>query len=317
MKRVMFFLFASIILIAFCSCELCYQAPEVGTMRILTIGNDYSYGSAVYYFDEDHNEKQLMIGEQPAAAKMLYKTVGDAEQVALALSTLASKAGIAHQTVCLTEKDSVTKSRLVSELEALASITTDTDITIIFYSGHGFGDNKKQPYGYDTSTYSYMALRYDERPNSSILFSVSDFLALVEKIKGVKVVLGDFCYSGALVQSNNFSVTSGEYSQMDAMTLFAEYRDEVRENPSLFCLSASRYNELSYERTPLHGNFTNALLQGLGWDEANQCLTDAGAEKNGRITLFGLAKYITAHDGLSEQTPMVSGGSNDIVLFSF
>jgi hypothetical protein len=89
----------------------------------------------------------------------------------------------------------------------------------------------------------------------------------------------------------------------------------------LFCLSAARYNELSYEFTspsdPLHGKFTNALLKALGWDEENQKLTAAAAEKNGKITLFEVSKYVAAHDGESRQTPMVSGGSNDIVLFSF
>ena len=60
-----------------------------------------------------------------------------------------------------------------------------------------------------------------------------------------------------------------------------------------------------------------ALLKGLGWDEKNQSLTVAAAQDNGMITLFNLAKYITANDGTAKQTPMTSGGSGDIILFSF
>ena len=313
MRRPVSFLFAVFLLFVLCSCELSYQAPAVGTMRILVYGNDYVYGNGIYYLNGD----QFTINGSPASASRLYKTVNDAQQVGRALSALAEKAGIEYQAVYLTTSSDVTNTKLVSELEALKELTSENDITVIYYSGHGFGVRTKLPYGSDTSTCSYLVPRFSGKPNSSVLFPVSDFLALVEAIKGVKVVLGDFCYSGSLVQSNNFSVTFGEYSQMDPVYLFAKYRDDVYGNPSLFCLSAARYNELSYENTPLHGNFTCALLEALGWDEENQCLKAAGAEKDNRITLSGLAEYVTAHDGESRQTPMVSGGSNDIVLFSF
>ena len=326
MRRLISFLLAVFLLIILCSCELSYQAPAVGKMRILVFGNDYSYGNAVYYFDDDHNEKQLMINGLPAAASRLYKTENDALQVGNALSALSEKAGQEYQIISLTSDMDVTDTRLVDELKAMAGLTAENDITIIYYSGHGFGGKTKLAYGCDTSTCSYLAPRYSERPDSSVLLPVSDFLALVDSIKGIKIVIGDFCYSGSLVQSNNFSVTSGEYLQMDAACLFAEYRDEIRENPSLFCLSASRYYELSYEYQnedrygnplPKHGNFTYALLEALGWDEENQCLKVAAAGKDNRITLSDIAGYIIANDGRPEQNPMVSGGSNDIVLFSF
>ena len=317
MRRLIAFLLAVFLLVAICSCELSYQAPEIGTMRILVFGNDYAYGNAVYYL----NGEQFTINGTPATANRLYKTVNDAQQVGMALSALAEKAGLEHQAVALTSYPDVTETRLVAELEALAALTSENDITIIYYSGHGFGVKTKLPYGYDTSTCSYIVPRFSSKPNSSVLFPISRFLELVEAIKGVKVVLGDFCYSGSLVQSNNFSVTFGEYSQMDPVYLFARYRDDVYGNPSLFCLSAARYNELSYEFSqetePDHGKFTNALLEALGWDEDNQCLKTAAAEKDNRITLSAIAEYVVSHDEESKQTPMVSGGSNDIVLFSF
>ena len=317
MRRLISFLIAVFLLVVLCSCERSYQAPVVGKMRILVYGNSYNYGSAVYYLSGE----QLSINGQPASAGPLAKTVNDAQQVGMALSALAQKSGMEYQAVYLTEPSDVTNTRLVSELEALAALTSENDITLIYYSGHGFGVKTKLPYGYDTTACSYFAPRNSGKPDSSVLFPVSDFLALVNAIKGIKIVIGDFCYSGSLVQSNNFTVTSGEYLQMDTSYLFAKKRDDILENPSLFCLSASRYYELSYEYTlaadPKHGKFTDALLEALGWDEENECLKTAAAEKDGKITLFELAKYVTANDGESRQTPMVSGGSNDIVLFSF
>ena len=321
MRRLFSFFLLAFLLIVLCSCELSYQAPAVGKMRILVFGNDYSYGSAIYKSN----------GEQftGRSAERLYKTVNDAQQVGRALSALAEKAGLEHQTVELTAISDVTETRLKAELEGLASVSSENDITMIFYSGHGFGVDTKLDYDYDTSTVSYLIPRYSAKPDSSVLFPVSTFLDLVNAIKGVKVVIGDFCHSGSLVQSNYFSVTSGEYLQMDASYLFAKYRDDICINPSLFCLSASRYNELSYEipdkdkygnplpNVPKHGYFTYALLEALGWDEENQCLKAAKAEKDNRITLSQIAEYVTANDGKSAQNPMVSGGSNDIVLFSF
>ena len=311
MKRVMFFLFPILLLVVLCSCELSYRAPSVGKMHILVYGNDYQYGSKVYYEDGTQLEN--------AQAGKLYKTVNDALQVGRTLSNLAEKANLDYETRYITEPADVYKNKLVSELEDIASSSSANDITIIYYSGHGFGVKDKLPYGTDTASCSYLVPRDPVRPDSSVLFPISEFLALVDAIKGVKVVLGDFCYSGALVQSGFFSVTMGEYQFYDSSALLVENR--IRESSSLFCLSAARYNELSYEYTfstdPLHGKFTDALLKALGWDEENQTLTSAAAEKDGRITLFEVAKYVTAHDGESRQTPMVSGGSNDIILFSF
>ena len=311
MKRMMVFLLPILLLVALCSCELSYQAPAVGKMHILVYGNDYKYGSKIY----DESGKPC----EGISARPLYKTVNDALQVGMALSKLAEKANREYDICFLTEHDTVLKSNLVSELDAIANSSNANDITIIYCSGHGLGVDQKLSYGTDTSSFSYIVPRDPVHLDSSVLFPVSEFLSLVNAINGVKIVIGDFCYSGSLVQSGFFSVTMGEYNLFDSSSLLFE--NKICESPSLFCLSASRYNEKSFEfnlpSDPLHGKFTNALLQALGWDEENQTLTVAEAEKNGRITLFEIAKYVTAHDGESRQTPMVNGGSNDIVLFSF
>ena len=314
MRRFGAFLLTVFLLFVLCACELSHEAPAVGKMRILVYGNDYSYGNLVYY----SNGTQVMTDKGPASAGKLYKTVNDAVQVGRALAELAEKAHLEHEEHYLTETSDVTETRLVSELEGLAAVASERDITIIYYSGHGYGIKSKMDYGYDTSTCSYLVPRFAAHPESNVLFPISEFLELVNAIKGVKVVIGDFCYSGGLVQTGNVSVTSGEYLPMDPVTLFAKYRDDICESSSLFCLSAAKYNELSYEKNSLlHGNFTNALLEALGWDEENQCLKAAAAEKDNMITLFEIAKFVTANDGESKQTPMVSGGSNDIILFSF
>ena len=140
----------------------------------------------------------------------------------------------------------------------------------------------------------------------------------VNAIPGIKVVLGDFCYSGAMVRQGNVSVTSGEYSGIDAPTLLSEYRNDIRESSSVFCLSAARYDERSWEPGDgRHGYYTQALLEALGWDEEKRQIGTPAAINGRRLTLFNIARYVMDHDATANQTPMTSGGSNDIILFSF
>ncbi len=145
----------------------------------------------------------------------------------------------------------------------------------------------------------------------------SDFLDMMQSIKGTKVILGDFCYSGALVPSNFVSVGTNEFNDMDINVLFGN-RDRIDVDPSLYVLSAARYSEKSYtKRDGTHGFFTAALLEALGWDEDLQCLKASPVVKNGMITLHNIARYVIKNDDNSSQNPMFSGGSNDLVLFSF
>ena len=320
MKRIVLILLAAV-LFCLCSCELSVKAPEPGKMHILVYGNDYTYGSRVYYED----------GTYAGKAGVLKGTVNDSYQVGMALCTLAGKAGYDYDGIFMlgmesrsvtdpnvTVVNNVYKSGLIGIMEAMAADYSDSDITIIYYSGHGLGDTKELAYGSDPSEQSYLALRRDADLHSSILYPISYFLARVDAIPGIKVILGDFCYSGAMVRQGNVSVTSGEYLGIDAPSLLANYRNDIKESPSVFCLSAARYNERSWEPGDGgHGYFTNALLAALGWDEENGRLTTPAALDGNRLTLFNIARYVTDNDGTAKQTPMTNGGSNDIILFSF
>ena len=320
MKRIILILLA-IVLLCLCSCELAVKAPESGRMHILVYGNDYKYGSTVYYED----------GTIAGEAGQLKGTVNDAYQVGLALTTLAAQSGYEYDGIFLLGKESrsvtdpnirvvnnVYKSEFVDILEAMAANYSESDITIIYYSGHGLGEQTQLAYGSDPSVHSYLALRRDADLKSSILYPVSYFMDRVDAIPGIKVVLGDFCFSGSMVRQGNVSVTSGEYSGIDPASLLAEYGNDIRESSSVFCLSAARYYERSWEPGDgRHGYFTKALLDALGWDEENRRITSPKAINGNRLTLFNIARYVTDSDDCAKQEPMTSGGSNDIILFSF
>ena len=320
MRRPVSFLLAVFLLIVLCSCELSYQAPAVGKMHILVYGNDYYYmghnPSVVRFEDESKYE---------GVAKKLNGTVSDAVEVGNALYALAEKSGY-KDSVDITYLTDFDHTNLASFKTAISNISADSsvnDVTILYFSCHGLylrGKGNKVDYGTDITSESFIVFRNDEYAYENVLYPISKALSLIEAISGTKVVLSDFCYSGAFVQPDYFSVTFGEYNDMDTVTLFSKYRDAISVNSDLFCLSAARYYEESHEPGSGHGYFTKALLEGLGWDEEQQTIVSPRAEKNGRISLHELAKYVTANDSepsWASQNPMLSGGSNDIVLFSF
>ncbi len=323
-RNLLFALLAILLLLILCSCELMYEEPSVGKLHILVYGNDYGGNSNVYsqIYDQE--------GNKYATCRGLECTLNDAVEVGNVLIRLAEKANMGHDITyllgSLTSSNSdaiepdevvndVTVSAFEDALEDLASADAN-DMTIIYYSGHGGGISSKVSYGSDTAEDACLVLKRDSESGYET-YPTNDFLDLVKKIPGTKILIGDYCHSGSLVQSGYVSVTSNEYSGMNASELFS-HRDQICEDSSLFCLSASRYYESSYEYSSKgHGYFTLALLEALGWDEDSQCITSPQAEVNGKLTLFNIAKYVTENDGYYKQTPMLSGGSNDVVLFSF
>lgn len=302
------------------SCELAYKAPGRGKVHILVYGNDYNYGSHKVYFDE---EKTILIG----SANSLNATLNDALQVSNALEALALKAGCAPEDVEVTRLmgatypysvESITRQSLFDGLDAVADSAEEGDLTILYFSCHGHGSDEKASYGTDVAGSSYLVLRMDDGSGDNIIHPLSDILARIEAIPGTKVLIGDFCYSGAMVIPGNVSVQFGEYQDITPSKLFFSF-PEVREKSSLFVLAAARYNEKSNEKGT-HGYFTRALLEAFGWNETEQSVGTPAAIRNGKLYFFDVAGYVTDHDNEPasiSQTPMFSGGSSDLVLFSF
>ena len=308
MRRVVLVLMA-VVLIMLCSCELSMKAPEVGKVHILVYGNDYAY-------DPDHR---------------LNATINDAVQVGRALSHLSEKSKLTYDATYIYGLDhsldetidtphtiigDITYDSLVSELENLALRAEPGDMTFLFFSGHGSSiyKGKVVDYGTDTASGSYFWTRDSSNLSKNSPIEIPVIMGLIEAIPGAKVVFSDFCYSGAFVRADYVSVTGSEYKSMEATELF-KCRTLINESSSTFYLSAARYNEESHE-SGNHGHFTKALLQALGWNEYSGSLYVGGAWKDNRITFSEVAIYATKNDK-DGQTPMYSGGSNDLVLFSF
>ena len=329
-------MFLAVVLLA-CSCELIYEAkdgsPKIERVNILVYGNDYANctfdGSPLYI---PHRRDRRLFG-----------TVNDATQVGLAFEALARESGLesnAHyilgknhdkkgegflyeiQNAIETPDKDTTMAHFREVLSQIADTSTEKDLTVVFVSCHGFYDasvGTKAEYGKAEGTYFVTSANTGDECE---LYSHRDFLEDVSKIKGIKLILADVCHSGGIVEPGYVSVDKSEYKDARAAQLFFE-NDKIDIDSSLFCLSASRYYEESYEyRDPgkadhrTHGCFTMALLEALGWN-GERFAGKPKAARNGRLTFQNLASYVAENDGDSRQNPMSSGGGNDVVLFSF
>lgn len=296
--------------------------PEVKRVNILVYGNDY----ANCYWN----------GQK---VPTLYGTVNDATQVGLALEALAQKTGLESNSYYILGQNynktgenfseeipnaisvssgkldtNTTLSNLRTKIANLASSSTDEDLTFIFVSCHGYYDanvGTKSDYANVSNTYFVTSINTGDNCD---LYSHDDFLSDVKTIKGIKVVFSDSCHSGGLVKPGYVSVNNAEYSNIDAKILFFE-NEKIDIESSLYCLSAARYYEQSFEPNyGTHGYFTTALLDALGWD--GEELTTPKALENGILTFQNIANYTVKNDNNKNQNPMFSDGSNDIILFS-
>lgn len=325
------------VLVFACSCELIYEAkdgsPKIERINILVYGNDYANctfdGSPLYI---PHLRDRRLFG-----------TVNDATQVGLAFEALARESGLesnAHyilgknhdkkgagflyeiQNAIETPDKDTTMAHFREVLSQIADTSTEKDLTVVFVSCHGFYDasvGTKAEYGKAEGTYFVTSANNGDECE---FYSHKVFLDDVSRIKGIKLILADVCHSGGIVEPGYVSVDKSEYKDASAAQLFFE-NDKIDIDASLFCLSASRYYELSYEyedpdkadnRT--HGCFTMALLEALGWN-GERLAGKPKAARNGRLTFQNLVSYVTENDGYDDQTPMYSGGGNDVILFSF
>lgn len=328
-------MFLAVVLLA-CSCELIYEAkdgsPKIERVNILVYGNDYANctfdGSPLYI---PHRRDRRLFG-----------TVNDATQVGLAFEALAKESGLecnAHyilgknhdrtgvnfryeiQNAIENPDTDTTMSHFREVISQIADISTEKDLTVVFVSCHGHYDasvGTKAEYGKAEGTYFVTSAN---KGDECEFYSHNDFLDDVSRIKGIKLILADVCHSGGIVKPDYVGLGKDEYKGMDAAQLFFE-NDKIDIDASLFCLSSSRYYEESFEyRTAgsddrTHGYFTVALLEALGWN-GESYTGSATAARNGRLTFQNLVSYVTENDGYDDQTPMYSGGGNDVILFSF
>ena len=172
MRKAALLALSLVLILLVCSCEFTVQEPAKGRMHILVYGNDYRYGTYQPYLDKYKSNVFYENGDFVGEASSLQGTVNDAYQVGLALCALSQTTETDYEATFIlgVEGKTVTDPNVkvvnvvhlttfMNEMDALRNRVSDSDLTIIYFSGHGFGGLSKLPYRNDPATESYLALR--------------------------------------------------------------------------------------------------------------------------------------------------------------
>lgn len=206
-----------------------------------------------------------------------------------------------------------TKDHVLERIELLSKSMEEQDILIISYSGHGWDDGSLVLYPPRSSG---VILDGNDIPLEDSLLSVESLYDRLKGCKGSVLLLIDSCYSGNFVQESETS-----YSLIERNTylqeVYEQYFTEGSYTHPVFVLAATTYDNTAGE-TSSHGYFTQALLEGMGWDEENQMLRDV----NQTISVDYLYQYVYYHQDIAlsgddsryYQHPTITGGPLDLIL---
>ncbi len=217
-----------------------------------------------------------------------------------------------------------TKANVLGQIQALSSVLTEKDLTIFNYSGHGIKGGSlvvAPPDPSDPTLYDG-----NNKLKQDALLSVTELLTALSKLPGKQLIILDSCYCGSFVEESGSSVSLIERNRFldDAFSL---YFSSAKYNPSLFVLAATTGDNTSKEpkdTSHIHGYFTGALLEGLGWDHTRNCLfSNSSAMNRGVLTTDSLYAYVLEHQDFplkgmypsQYQHPTTSGGAYSLRLF--
>lgn len=315
-KRKLFgFVSVLLFVLLFSSCELGFDS-EKPHIYVLSYGNMYPSVSINEYMDYGDSEFHQYSGISGNISS-LNSTANDAEDVANAFDMLSKKAGYSctTETILVRTSSQRTDGRYANfreKLDEIASVITEKDVFVFYYSGHG-GNSAVDVPGLAKSylVFSNQLVDYDlVREN-------------INELKCTKLIICDACFSGAFLSSVGGVTLNPDLedniSLKDGVKLL--FNSTIRENASLFMFSAAREDEMSYDGS-LSGNseMTGYLLSAMGGGRAKTSLGTIAAMKNNRLTLMNIVKYV--YDGMENNSahsniPLTNGRNDDLVLFQF
>lgn len=166
----------------------------------------------------------------------------------------------------LTDKQA-TKNNIIEGLSWIENETTQHDIAMIFFAGHGRKDNN--------NTFYYLPREADDTKMRITCVMKEEIRLTVANISGKVLVFMDACHSGDLMLA---SVRRGD---PDINVIINEL---IAAENGAIVFSSSMGNQSSLEDVRWeNGAFTEALIEGLS----------GGAVKDGEVTWKGLDYYIT------------------------
>ncbi|MBI9096186.1 MAG: caspase family protein [Sphaerochaeta sp.] len=325
MKKVtLFALLLSLLL--FPSCELFLSEEPLGSIHAIYVALNY-HGTDVNYLEgtlNDATELQQCLGSLSSNNHRPYTAYPFLQRGGALLDDSQARHIYAYDDAS-SEASLPTKGNVLGQIEDLIPFLSEKDLTIFSYSGHGIGGGSlvlASPSLDDPTIYDE-----NNRLKPEVLLSVTELLSALSVLPGKQLLILDSCYCGSFVEKSGSSVSLIERSEF-LDEAFTTYFSSERYSPSLFVLAATTSDNTSKERggstAHSHGYFTEAVLEGLGWDHgSNTVIGSSPAMKKGVLTTDSLYAYILENQDLPltginpkyYQHPTTSGGAYTLRLF--
>lgn len=292
-------------------CELVYPKPTLGKMYHLGIGLSYA-GTDVRPLKGTLNDA----AEQQKAFRALSSDQSFVSVMLTQEGRRLSDGSIGYDSI--EHATLPTRERVTSTLASLVAAMQQEDLLVVTYSGHGMEDGSwvLAPSRDDGKIFTDTG-EVDEH----VLLSVEDISALLAKAQGKVLLLIDSCYAGAFVPESGCSLSLISDTPNFLEKLYSTYFSKQARTNSLYVMAATTKDNSSKEPqygSPIHGYFTQALLEGLGWDEHQQVLN----KRTDHLYLDELYQYVCEHQRIPTegdnpilyQHPTITGGALSLVL---
>lgn len=216
----------------------------------------------------------------------------------------------------VTTRSNRTASQILSDISTAFSGATSNDVSLFYYSGHGFGD-EDIPQDYER----YQGALCGVNANSlSDLLTTAQLASALSRVPGKVIVILDSCFSGAAISTNApdsaDSLKRINQSVIDAFSGYTLHYDLDDPNLPLsnsgelatnkfIVMTASSYSQTSLANavTPL-SLFTTMLLTGVGmdYDQTTIYYGNGGmyADANGDRKVTLKEAYVFTKDAVDE-----------------
>ena len=186
-------------------------------------------------------------------------------------NTMKQQEGVLYNKVVtkLYTEQEANKDNILDGLDWLVNETTQRDVAMLFFAGHGIEDNR--------GTFYYLPVEADENFKRKTCIMEAQIQETVSVISGKIVVFMDACHSGSLMKT-------GRRRGHPDVTRIVNELISAENGAVVFSSSTGRQYSLEDEKWG-HGAFTKALVEGL----------EGAADVNneGKITCKSLDLYIT------------------------
>lgn len=161
------------------------------------------------------------------------------------VNVMKSQSGIAYASVDYTKitDSNATRANILDAFEALKGKPTNTDVTMIFLSGHGTTDSEGE--------YYFVPYDYDENHPSSTAVPDSEIRRKVGKLRGRRILFIDSCQAGNVVNAGSFD--SGAFGNSIA----------TAESGTELLLASDGFTSALEDPAWGNGAFTKVLVEGL------------------------------------------------------